>query len=205
MQWILDRHLFLVSYLHLVAHSALGHTMSRSSSGPQVGEAFDGQWIATVAISGHFKVQITVVWKEKEREKYPKCEWNPSWNLDLCYGSQIWQKFISMENIGKHCFCLFYVCVEACSTLSAAAVVWILVMGECSLKLTFVLTNNRTSVNGDIKKSSLHKELILQPLQQLSVSTDVQKSRCQESLVILTKTIYITDFKFRVCLNTTVL
>ena len=58
---VCTQHRFFVNYLHLVTHTALGDTVTGSCSGPQVSEAFDGQWISAVPIPGHFEVQITVV------------------------------------------------------------------------------------------------------------------------------------------------
>lgn len=50
-----------VYHLHLITHTTLSDTVRGSRSSPEVGKAFDGQWITTVAIAGNFEVQITVV------------------------------------------------------------------------------------------------------------------------------------------------
>lgn len=63
-----QRKILLRHYLHLITHAAPGDPMWSSCSGPQISKAFDGQRITTVAISGHFEVQITVVWKEAKKD-----------------------------------------------------------------------------------------------------------------------------------------
>lgn len=48
-------------YPQLIAHTAFVHAVRGTCAGPQVSEAFDSQRVATVAVSGDFEVQVTII------------------------------------------------------------------------------------------------------------------------------------------------